>query len=85
VKAYVIEYASNLTSNWHNGGGALVVARDEEHAQSLLRAEAHGEPEVYDAETKENIPLDLAQADAVFEVSDDLLPCVWIFPDAGCC
>ena len=77
MKAYVYGYVRDLTDNWHDGGGAVVVTdgdpmadlaahvnRDADGATTLT-PEPEGEPVVFETALTE--------------------PRVWIFPDAGCC
>ena len=73
-KMYVWERVSGLTSNWHDGGGTLVVADSLEFARELLQA--NGVSKSCEALTEEpNISTSV-------EINEDL---VVIFPDAGCC
>ncbi len=64
----------SLTDAYHDGGGAVVVAKSEEDAKRVLSAEAHDLG-------VEQIP----SADHVFRLADDYDEQCFIFPDAGCC
>ena len=78
MKAYVYGYVRDLTHNYHDGGGAVVVTdgdplvdltrhinADNSDYDEPLTPEPEGEPEVFETALTE--------------------PRVWIFPDAGCC
>lgn len=71
---YVWENVSGLTNNWHDGGGALVIAEDLEMARILLLR--NGVSESSETLTKE------PDFTTSVETNEEK---VFIFPDAGCC
>jgi hypothetical protein len=71
---FVWESASGLTSCWHDGGGAMVVAGDLQEARELLKK--HG--------VKEDSSVFSEEPGYKAQVMDDK-DHVFIFPDAGCC
>lgn len=74
---YVWESVSGLTQNYHDGGGALVIADNLEAARQLLKEKGVSEgSEVFVQE-----PDYTASVVTVLETQDR----VFIFPDAGCC
>lgn len=82
MKLYVYNYLYNLTDNYHNGGGAVVVTDRD--------------PRVVLQEHREATRDDYYQDEPLQEIgSEDVTPLVYevaeteerviIFPDAGCC
>lgn len=69
MKAYVYDYVIGLTSNYHDGGAALVITDGD--PIEALRAES---PEA-----------DVSDATPVVFDTDATEPHVFIFPDSGCC
>lgn len=74
-KMYVWQYVEGLTCNYHDGGGALVIAESLEFARRLLQ-ETDGVSTSCGALTEEP-----TYSASVEEEGDR----VFIFPDAGCC
>lgn len=79
MRMFVWENVDNVTTNWHNGGGLMVIARDINHARELIEAEL---PKACEALTKD--------PDMVYHVEDalsldELEAKVVLFPDSGCC
>lgn len=74
MKIFVFERVNKVTCRYHEEGGLVVVARDREHVEELIKAE--GSIEINKEEWKEVIEYELAK---------DEEPRVFIFPDAGCC
>ena len=71
---FVWKSVSGLTSNYHDGGGAVVIAGDREVARELLRANGVSpSSEVFTQEPDFTA--------SVVEEEEK----VFIFPDAGCC
>lgn len=73
MKIFIWERVENATSNYHSGGGVVVVAETLEQAMSM--AEEHG---VRFGDEYDTAPIAL-------ELSDEQEPRVFVFPDAGCC
>ena len=72
-KMFVWEDVDGLTHNWHDGGGAVVIADNLEVARELLRTNGVHGRDVFVREP--NFAASVAgEEDRVF-----------IFPDAGCC
>lgn len=75
MNLYIIDDVECLTTNYHAGGGLVVVARDLEAAKAAAARE-HWPVEVSDAEWASARTFPLA------EPADEE---VTVFPDAGCC
>ena len=75
MKLFIFENLFNVSPNWHPGGGAVVIAKDIEHAKLLI--EEDGVLEVTDEEWKD---VNIYNLSVSFK-----LPKIYIFPDAGCC
>lgn len=73
-KMFVWENVSDLTCNYHDGGGVVVIADNMEVARELL--EKHGARKGCEAFTGN------PDYSASVEADEDK---VFIFPDAGCC
>jgi hypothetical protein len=73
------DISEGLTSNYHSGGGAVVIAETRERAESLLRVEA---PDL-DVSDEDLHPLE--PVDAIYDLWGKPDEKVFIFPDAGCC
>lgn len=76
MKMYVFERVDKVSEMYHPEGGLMVVAKDRDHAKSLIEAEP--EVEVTEVEWK----------DVTEYYLDDFYryePRVIAFPDAGCC
>lgn len=74
MRMFVWKYVSELTNNYHNGGGLLVVAPDLFSARVWLK-------------TRDDIPVD---CEAYEKAPDIERECegpeiVVVFQDAGCC
>ncbi len=74
MKAFIWERVSEVSENWHCGGGLLVVAADR--AQAVAMIEAEPACSVDEREWKEVLILELA---------GNPEPLLLTFPDAGCC
>jgi hypothetical protein len=70
MKVFVWDHVSDLTENYHSGGGLIVFAEDEERAMKLAQAKGV----VFDGET----PVDVRDVDGGEEA-------VYVMQDAGCC
>lgn len=71
MKVFVWNYISELTQNYHSGGGLIVFAENEERAKELAVAEGV----TFNQEDK---PDDVRIVDGGSEK-------VYVMPDAGCC
>lgn len=87
MKIFVWENVDPITTSWHSGGSVLVAAPDVEAARTLwkeyVKEEIHhmvmvGIPEEY------FVVLD-GDPNHIFPSTDEMLPIVLVFPDAGCC
>lgn len=74
MQIFILENVGELTTNWHSGGGLVVIAEDEKHAREIV-SERSGAV-VADEEWAE------AQS---FPLYGTAKPDFWLFPDAGCC
>lgn len=75
MKTYIFDYISDLTDNYHSGGGLVIIADNKEDAKELY-ASKNFDVEFYD-EWWDDLSMEyecLAEEKNVF-----------IFPDAGCC
>jgi len=72
VKLFLWERLADVSSNWHTGGGLVVVAKDLDAAIALARQDE------YIKVTQEDKPDFECNTDATEEK-------VFVFPDAGCC
>lgn len=77
MKAFIFEIDQGLTSDWHSGGSALVVAEDEAEARVALAGAAR----LKDGSCN---PAEVTLTDTL-AVAKREKPRVLIFPDAGCC
>jgi hypothetical protein len=71
MKTYIWKYLSKLTSNYHSGGGLLIIAESLDKAKELVSI-------------NEYIIID-KEPDLIIECSIDTKPEYIIFEDAGCC
>mgnify|MGYP007083488588 CR=1 FL=1 len=78
MKVYVWENVGGLTSSWHSGGGAVVVAETEDEALAMLREAAQGEEGLQFYQDSDEVPMILGEIEGAQKR-------VLIFPDAGCC
>lgn len=72
MNAYVWERLDNVTYNYHSQAGLLIIARTIEHAQELV-----------DNEVRKGLVLPVP--DRTIKCADHEDPCVFVFPDSGCC
>jgi len=75
MKMFIFEDVSDLTYNYHSGGGLVVVARDKDHALELIS-------------TDSNIVIKEEHWSSVIVynlLGQKIEPKMYIFPDAGCC
>lgn len=72
---YIWNSVSDLTDNYHNGGGVVVVAPSLERARKIIKENCYSEhPDKCGALTE--------PPDHVIDLSEERC---FIFPDAGCC
>lgn len=71
MKVFVWNSVSNLTDNYHSGGGLIVFADTEERARELAVAEGV-------TFSDDELPDDVRIVDGGLEK-------VYVMPDAGCC
>ena len=71
MKAFVWKYLDNLTSNYHSGGGLLLIAEDLESAIGFFKLDGG--------------TIELPPPDFVFEAPGHTNRTEVVFPDAGCC
>lgn len=71
MKVFVWTNVSNLTDNWHSGGGLIVFAETEERARQLATDQGVSFTE---HDTVDDV--------RIVEGGDEA---VYIMPDAGCC
>jgi hypothetical protein len=84
MKLYVLTQDDGLTTCYHDNGGLVVVARDKDHANEVIR-ESHSKGG-YNRGEALRTPNDGEWAQAVvYELVGDPKPAVFIHPDAGCC
>ena len=71
---YVFDSVSELTDNWHSEGGLVVVAENRKHAKELIEQDGgcHVAEDEWDYVT-------------AYKLASKRKPCVYVFPDAGCC
>lgn len=75
MKLFIWTRVERLTYNYHDEGGVAIVAPSLELARSMLL-----NPNINGPCTALTKP-----PDAVYEVSDEHVPVMYVFPDAGCC
>lgn len=74
MRMFVFEYINQVSSNYHQEGGLMVIAKDREQVEELIKTE--GSISITDSEWEEVI---------IYELKNDEQPKVFVFPDAGCC
>ena len=74
MRVFIWNSVSNLTTNWHDGGGLVVVAHDLDDARKRISEDGR---DACEAMTK--------GPDVVYEVIEPAEAAVFVFPDAGCC
>ena len=74
MKMFVFEYNGQVSENYHAGGGLMVIAKDKDHVNELIKKEEY--IEIKDSEWEDVI---------VYDLKNDEEPRVFVFPDAGCC
>ena len=72
---YVWESVNELTNNWHDGGGLVIISNDLENARELLRQSIPLNKKC------QALEIDPDYTASVVAEKDE----IFIFPDAGCC
>jgi len=82
MQAFIWKSTSNVSDNYHDDGGLIVVAESLEAARALIVASSHGE------QYRREVP---PECGALTEAPDITLhlvsgePRLVVFPNAGCC
>jgi hypothetical protein len=85
VNLYLWEHIERVSSNYHDSGGLVVIARDADDAKAQIVA-FNASREYADPEHPEIVVTDEEWNTArVFKLSGEHAPGVVQFPDAGCC
>lgn len=74
MKMFVFEYIDQVSPNYHPEGGLMIVAKDKEQLEELIKAE--GDIEITNEEWEKVI---------IYKLANEEEPRVFVFPDAGCC
>ena len=74
MKMFVFEYIDQVSPNYHPEGGLMVIAKDKEQVEELIKEV--GDIEITNKEWEKVI---------TYELKNDEQPKVSVFPDAGCC
>jgi hypothetical protein len=84
MKTYVWEYVSEITTNWHNGGGLLIITDGDPQTKWNEYRQEQIDNEEYNADS---LRTDLPEPSLVYACDFDSgsLFSVMVFPDAGCC
>ncbi len=84
MKTYVWEYVSEITTNWHNGGGLLIITDGDPQTKWNEYRQEQLDNEEYNADS---LRTDLPEPSLVYACDFDSgsLFSVMVFPDAGCC
>lgn len=80
MKIYIWNSLTNVTSNYHSGGAAVVIANDIDEARKLVPIISEGEKYEDVIEERKEMPV----PDGEYEISAKE-PKAFIFPDSGCC
>jgi hypothetical protein len=76
MKIFVFNYIAELTDRYHSGGGMAIIAKDISSAKEYILGYPDITPPTDD---------DWDEVDAFDLVDPNAKPCLWVFPDAGCC
>lgn len=83
MKTYVWEYVSGITTNWHSGGGILIITDiDPQDEWKEYRHNTIASGESWN--DNESIVKELPEPDFSYDCAADFKG-IWVFPDAGCC
>lgn len=79
MNAYIWQNATDITDNYHSGGGVLVIAPDLERAREVFLRDAARRGFV---PSESNVLTTVPDIFYRIEAPDERL---FLFPDAGCC
>lgn len=84
MKTYVWEYVGGITTNWHDGGGLLIITDGNPQDKWNEYRQEQIDNEEYSADS---LRTDLPEPSLVYACDFDSssLFSVMVFPDAGCC
>jgi hypothetical protein len=94
MNIYIWYGVANLTTNYHSGGGLVIVAPTLERARELLAAPADCEYPWHDADDDHTSSCRPERAsasamkddpDVTYALQGDVEEKITVFPDAGCC
>lgn len=71
MKIFIYEDLTHITGNYHDGGGAVVIAETVGRSKEILKENGWEESEL-DSDCE------------IYEIKSEIEKC-FIFPDAGCC
>lgn len=83
MKLYIYNYLYNLTDNYHDGGGAVVIT--DRDPQVVLQEHRLRERSDYYNKRDEEAQVDFEDVTPVVLEVDASEERVFVFPDAGCC
>ena len=81
-KLYIYEYISPISTNYHDGGGLVIVTDGDPQA---AWEKTNNYAEIVRRFGKDCEKADLSQPDRVIDVPDSEPDVVYVFLDAGCC
>ena len=79
MEIYIWERLDSVSENYHKEGGLVVVARDIDHVKELVME--------YNSKFPDPV-IDFGQNIkhcTVYQLSEEVRPWIFVFPDAGCC
>ena len=85
MNIYVWEYVPKVTSNYHDGGGGLIVAKSLDDAQDVWGAYTARLEEEEGSEAPSAYALKEYAPDHSWPTADAAKPKVLVFEDSGCC
>ena len=85
MNVYIWKHTAGVTTNWHSGGGLLIVAASLDRARALW-VERNDAPNIADWERLSDPSLAVKpDPDHSLPTAPDASELVIVFPDAGCC
>lgn len=86
MNIYIFPRIEKLTKSYHREGGLVVVAKDRAEVLSLLKGAGSRWDEIGEVSQEAEITEKEWEKVQIFELRDDnVKPCLFVFPDAGCC
>jgi len=89
MNVYVFKDVEQLTDNYHCEGGLVVVAKNENHVEELIKDTNKISWDESDDFTLIGADIRLSDEEwadmIVYPTNNDAEPRVYVFPDAGCC